>query len=971
MSNREEDHNDTPAHQVKLVPLSRSIIKPLFFLFTFLIIVSTYITYNYLINKTEVQFYDQLLEYIVQRGKRESELFKLTRDDLLRFKNEFLFQYTTNPKSDFTDWFKSHLEIHNDGTFRSLPQYFDGVWTKKGTFEQGIGIVMAPGIEKTMEIQRRMGISYDLLLKYGPAWRSRFTNLWFVAPEKVSLTYWPEIPWSLNISAEHNWEDEEWFYNTNKKNDPQRDIVWTGIYFDSPANHWMISAALPIDIAGQQIGTVGTDIQSDDLFNRTNRTNCTLSDSLIASYSIILGQDGRIIVHPHKMAEIIKDHNAKFSVESAQDKQLLSIFNKVKSTPSFPAIIDNIGNDEFIAVTKIEGPNWYLISVYSKSIFKEKIAKNAYFMIAMGFGSLLTALFMIYMVVHKKVAQPLGLLTETINDFDAITEARSELTGNLSNIEMLQSRSDEVGLLVRAFIEKANRLKIVYQDIEKAKEHLEEKVASRTQSLIKAKETAEAANQSKSEFLANMSHELRTPLNVILGFSRLMERDPSVTPEQLENLKLIRRSGDHLLVLINDVLDMSKIESGRIAFNPETFDLVYLLEGIETMFKQRASDKNLNFSLEKQVEVPQYVITDRGKLRQILFNLLGNAINYTHHGDIILKISKMDKPLNLDFLDKQTLNINKETQVRFEITDTGIGISQKDIGIIFNQFIQVDQKAVSKSGTGLGLTICQSFVQIMGGCLNVESKENKGSTFWFDLPIQVPDPDNIVKSESPNRPIALAPGQPQYRILIIEDHEESRIVLSKLLEIVGFNVLAVDDGESGIGAISTFQPDLVLMDIRLPVMDGLTATKIIKSTETGKDIPIIALTAHAFKRERLKILAAGCDNLICKPYDEAELFAMFVSHLGVKFVYEKKPLKKKISPIITGKPLSLTALAQLPQELTEELQAAAIELNYNRSIDCIGQIRLLDSSLADMLEGLASTFRFEEILSELDKGKKL
>ena len=964
MSNREGDHNDTSAHQVKLVPLSRSIIKPLFFLFTFLIIFSTYITYNYLINKTEVQFYDQLLEYIVQRGKRESELFKLTRDDLLRFKNEFLFQYTTNPKSDFTDWFKSHLEIHKDGTFRSFPQYFDGVWTKKGTFEQGIGIVMAPGIEKTTEIQRRMGISYDLLLKYGPAWRSRFTNLWFVAPEKVSLTYWPEIPWSLNISAEHNWEGEEWFYNTNKKNDPQRDIVWTGIYFDSPANHWMISAALPIDIAGQQIGTVGTDIQSDDLFNRT------LSDSLIASYSIILGQDGRIIVHPRKMAEIIKDHNAKFSVESAQDKQLLSIFNKVKSTPSFPAIIDNIGNDEFIAVTKIEGPNWYLISVYSKSIFKEKIAKNAYFMIAIGFSSLLTALFMIYVVVHRKVAQPLGLLTETVNDFDAITEANSELTGNLSNIEMLQSRSDEVGLLVRAFIEKANRLKIVYQDIEKAKEHLEEEVALRTQSLITAKEAAEAANQSKSEFLANMSHELRTPLNVILGFSRLMERDPSVTPDQLENLKLIRRSGDHLLVLINDVLDMSKIESGRITFNPETFDLVYLLEGIETMFKQRASDKNLNFSLEKQVNVSQYIITDRGKLRQILFNLLGNAVNYTCRGDITLKISEMDKPLHSDFSEQQALNINQETWVRFEITDTGIGISQKDIGSIFNQFIQVDQKTVRKSGAGLGLTICQSFVQIMGGCLNVESMEGKGSTFWFDLPVQIPDPDNIVKPESPNRPIGLAPDQPQYRILIIEDHEESRIVLSRLLEIVGLNVLAVNNGETGISAVSTFQPDLVLMDIRLPVMDGLAATKIIKSTEIGKDIPIIALTAHAFKRERLKILAAGCDNLICKPYDEAELFAMLVSHLGVKFEYEKKPLKKKISPIVTEKPLNLTSLTQLPQELSEELQAAAIELNYKRSIDCIEEIRLFDSRLADMLERLASTFKFEEILSALGKEKK-
>ncbi len=952
---------DTSTSKIKFVPLSRSIIKRLFFLLASLIIISSFITYNYLVNKTETQFHDQLLEYIVQRGKRESEIFKLTSDNLLRFKNEFLFQYAENPKSDFSDWFSSHMEVHSDGTLRSHAQYFNGVWTEKRTFEKGIGIVMAPGINLTKEIQRRMGISYQLLLRYGSAWHSRFANLWFVAPEKISLTYWPEIPWSLNISAEHDWDAEEWFYNTNKRNDPQRDIVWTGLYFDSPANHWMISAALPIDIGGQQIGTIGTDIESDDLFDRT------LSDSLIASYSIILGHDGRIIVHPHKMAEIEKDHKAKLSVDSAQDEQLFTIFNKVKSSPSFPAIIDNIGNDEFIAVTKIEGPDWYLISVYSKSIFKDKIAKNAYFMIAIGFSSLLVALFLIYIVVHKKVAQPLGLLTETINDFDALTETHSESTKSLSNIEILQSRSDEVGLLVRSFIEMGSRLKTVYQEIEKAKEHLEEEVASRTQSLIKAKEAAEAANQSKSDFLANMSHELRTPLNVILGFSRLMERDPSISPDQLESLRLIHRSGDHLLVLINDVLDMSKIESGKIAFNPETFDLFYLLEGIEIMFRQRATDKGLFFDLEKSIDVPQHIRTDRGKLRQILFNLLGNAINYTDHGHIVLKVSKIDESSIANSVEQLALVENSATWVRFELIDTGIGIDQKDIGLIFNQFFQGSQKTVKSSGTGLGLTISQRFVDVMGGYLHVKSEKGKGSTFWFDLPVQAPDPADIVEAEILSRPIGLAPDQPQYRILIIEDHEESRLVLSKLLEAVGFNVKAAVDGKSGIDAVLSFHPDIVLMDIRLPVIDGLTATQRIKTTEIGRTIPVIALTAHAFEQQRLEILAAGCDDIIRKPYEETELFAMLIRYLKVEFLYENDSVRATSGSITMKRVFDTNLLGKLPHALLDELRSAAIELNCKRALECIEQIRLIDGEIADFFEGLATSFRFEEIVAELTK----
>lgn len=948
-----------------MVPLSHTIIKRLFFLFTFLIIVTTSITYNYLIKKTEIQFHDQLLEYIVQRGKRESEVFRLAKDNLLQLKNEFLFQYKSSPKSDFTDWFESHLAKREDGTMRSLQQYFDGVWTEDGTFEHGIGIIIEPDINVTQEIQRRMGIAYDLILKYGPAWNTRFMNLWFVGPEKVSLIYWPEIPWDRNISADHNWKNDEWFSKTNMENNPSRNLVWTGLYFDSLAGHWIISVALPVDVDGKHIGTIGTDLECGDFFNRN------LSDSMVSSYSIILGQDGHIIVHPYKIAEMISSRDPKFTVALAKDKELSAIYKKINMVSIFPTIIDNNENDELLAVTKIDGPDWYLISVYYKALFKDQILKNAYFMIAIGLGSLMTALFMIYSVVRKNISQPLGLLTETAGNFDATTEIESNLTEFLNYLTRFQTRPDELGLLVQTLIKMGNRLKTVYRDIAIAKKNLEAEVSARTLDLVRAKEVAEASNRAKSEFLANMSHELRTPLNVILGFSRLMERDASISPDQFENLSLIHRSGDHLLALINDVLDMSKIESGQVIFNPESFDLLYFLEGITAMFQSRAAERNLLFTFEKNSNIPQYIRTDKGKLRQILFNLLGNAINYTHQGSVILQVSETKSSMISNHLRNKAASDKKtDLWIRFEIRDTGIGIDQKDIDIIFNQFIQVEHRSGKKTGTGLGLTISRDFVQRMGSDLRVQSKKGKGSIFWFDLPIQLANQTDVVTISTLSRPIGLAPNQPRYRILIVEDHEESRIILTKLLRTIGFEVQAAVDGKEGVEMFLRFEPKLVLMDIRMPIMNGLTATKKIKSTEAGAHTPVIALTAHAFEKERLEILAAGCDGFIRKPYDDAELLAMFTQHIGVTFIYEKEQTKKKLDLISMEKALEPGILAQLPVPLMAELESAVVELNFNRTIACIEQIRHVNDKLADTLTALASKFRFEKILTVITRAKK-
>ncbi len=481
---------------------------------------------------------------------------------------------------------------------------------------------------------------------------------------------------------------------------------------------------------------------------------------------------------------------------------------------------------------------------------------------------------------------------------------------------------------------------------------------------------AETANRAKSVFLANMAHELRTPLNVILGFSRLLERGASVTTDQLEKLGLIHRSGDHLLALINDILDFSKIESGLTVVILDTFDLFTFLDDVTMMFVQRATEKSLGFSFEKDEDIPQFIRTDKGKLRQILFNLLGNAIVYTKQGSVILQVSIVDDlSAECSLPEKQQNPEQPNLLLRFAVEDTGIGIAPSDIGRIFEQFIQVGSITPDKGGSGLGLSISQSFAAIMGSVIQVTSEKGAGSTFWFDLPIKVACAADAKAPAILSQPKGLAPNQPVFRILVVEDHEESRLMLVEILRAVGFKVQEAVNGKEGIDFFLRFQPDLILMDINMPVMDGLTAARKIRNTKAGAHIPIIALTAHAFEKEREEILAAGCDDCIVKPYDENVLFAALSNHLGVEFDYGEKQGSGELKQIPSPEKLSPEALARLPKSLQIELRAAAAELNQQRTMDCIAQIRIKNKTLADSLETLTKTFMFEKLMEYIDTTK--
>ncbi|NEQ51097.1 MAG: response regulator [Leptolyngbya sp. SIO3F4] len=397
-------------------------------------------------------------------------------------------------------------------------------------------------------------------------------------------------------------------------------------------------------------------------------------------------------------------------------------------------------------------------------------------------------------------------------------------------------------------------------------------LAQQNLKLEKDKIRAEAESQAKSQFLAKMSHEFRTPLNAILGFTQLMNQDPALTGQQKKSLDIINLSGEHLLNLINDILEISKIEANRVVLHNTNVDLYSLLDMLQAMLEAKALEKGLQLHFERSFDVPQFVTADEGKLRQVLINLLDNAIKFTQTGSVTLRLSS-------------TIGEQSMVVLHFEIDDTGPGVAEEDVSKLFEVFTQGKIGKTLFDGMGLGLPISQQLVNLMGGEITVKTTLNQGTTFQFNIPVSLePSPQNDLP---PVKNIqSLAANQGDFRILIADDEPISRKLLNKLLSSIGFQTREATNGQEAVELWESWHPHFIWMDMQMPIMNGWEATRQIRqrSRENNLSSPkIVAITANAFEKDRKLSLDAGCDDFVSKPFRRDELLDKLSQYLGVRY----------------------------------------------------------------------------------------
>ncbi|QLE58449.1 hybrid sensor histidine kinase/response regulator [Nostoc sp. TCL26-01] len=670
---------------------------------------------------------------------------------------------------------------------------------------------------------------------------------------------------------------EAWYSDAVKVDKP----VWSQIYqWEDKPEVLSVAASYPLKNNNNQlIGVISVDLILSQISNfltnlkigQTGQAFIVERSGLIVAsstgeppYNIINGQAQRLSAFKSKNYLIQETAN-----------YLQQKFGQLQNIQhSQQASLELQGEPHFVQVTPWQdqlGLDWLVIVVVPERDFMAQINTNNRTTILLCLAALTLAI-VIGIYTSRWITRPILQLTQA---------SSAIASGNLDQTVVISSVR-ELSILSSSFNQMAGQLRDTFTALERTNQELEQRVLERTAEITAAKEAADAANSAKSEFLANMSHELRTPLNGILGYAQILQLDQNATAQQIKGVNIIYECGSHLLTLINDILDIAKIEARKLELNPQDCNLEDLLLSVCDICRIKAEEKALDFTFKMNQHISTAIYADEKRLRQVLINLVGNAIKFTEKGNVTFSVELVDDNSKISIPEpNQQLTMAK---IRFQIADTGIGMTREQLQKIFLPFEQVGDSLHKAAGTGLGLTISSQIIEMMGSQIQVDSIYGQGTKFWFDLDLPIINTDLPTKSSHADKHIVGYEGQKK-TILVVDDIWENRSIIVKLLMAIGFNLVEASNAQEGLDQAHFFQPDLIITDLGMSGINGFEMIQTLRSYAEFHDTVIIASSASVFNHTRQQSLDSGCNAFLSKPVKFDELLETLQKHLNLIWIY--------------------------------------------------------------------------------------